>query len=124
MLKELNRSISDGTAPPTGKPEGCHVSLSERPRQQTPAGRSRFSREGGLAAAVGLVVIAGLVISIGLGSFYTVDQGERAVLLTNGAISGVEDAGLHFKLPFVQSIAKISLHTLNWRFDKLNIGKY
>lgn len=52
---------------------------------------------------IGLVVLSGF-----FGSFYTVDQGEKAVLLTNGAVAGVEDSGLHFKLPFFQSVVKIS----------------
>ena len=77
-------------------------------------------RTSAIATLVALGVVAILALSTVNGSFYTVDQGERAVLLTNGAISGVEDPGLHFKWPFFQTVEKLSLHTTTARFDKLN----
>lgn len=55
---------------------------------------------------VGAVVLVGLMVVFG--SFYTVDQGETGVLLTNGAVSQTVDAGLHFKFPFFQSVAYVS----------------
>jgi regulator of protease activity HflC (stomatin/prohibitin superfamily) len=58
----------------------------------------------GIAAAILFVVAV-----IGTESWYTVDQGERGVLLTNGALSGVVEPGLHFKVPIIQSVAKITL---------------
>jgi regulator of protease activity HflC (stomatin/prohibitin superfamily) len=67
---------------------------------------------GGLAAVIVLfVVLAGL-----LGSWYTIDQGDRGVLLTNGALSSVVDPGLHFKMPWFQHVEKISLRqqVLKW----------
>ncbi|MGU3664448.1 SPFH domain-containing protein, partial [Methylobacterium sp. A49B] len=61
---------------------------------------------------LGLIGIAGLVaLSIVGGSFYTVDQRERVVLLTNGAVVGEADPGLHWKLPFVQSAVSISVES-------------
>jgi regulator of protease activity HflC (stomatin/prohibitin superfamily) len=53
---------------------------------------------------VGLVAI-GLI----LGSWYTVDEGERAVVLTMGEFSSVAEPGLNFKLPFLQSARTISV---------------
>ena len=67
---------------------------------------------GGLTAvAVLLIVMAAL-----LGSWYTIDQGDRGVLLTNGALSSVVDPGLHFKMPWFQHVEKISLRqqVLKW----------
>jgi regulator of protease activity HflC (stomatin/prohibitin superfamily) len=59
---------------------------------------------------IGLGVAAGLLVLIAFfSSWFTIDEGERGVLLTNGAVSGVVDPGLHFKLPIFQTVAKISL---------------
>lgn len=61
-----------------------------------------------LFAIVGLTVL--------LGSWYTVDQGQRAILLTNGAYTSTEGPGLHFKTPWFQSVVKISTRQayLSW----------
>ncbi|HEX4861387.1 MAG TPA: SPFH domain-containing protein, partial [Rhizomicrobium sp.] len=61
----------------------------------------------GSLVLVGLIIL--LVAVLGSGSWYTVDQGERGVLLTNGALSGVVEPGLHFKMPFFQTVAKVTL---------------
>jgi regulator of protease activity HflC (stomatin/prohibitin superfamily) len=45
------------------------------------------------------------------GSFYTVDQGERGVILRNGAVVGTAEPGLGFKLPIVDSIREINVQT-------------
>lgn len=63
--------------------------------------------------------VALLLIIMVFGSFYTVDEGQRAVQLTNGRISGVADPGLHFKIPFFQSVEKISVQTHTRVFGKL-----
>lgn len=61
---------------------------------------------------VGGAVVAGLVaLTVLGGSWYTVDQGERGVLLRNGAITGTADAGLGFKLPVVDRVVKITTQT-------------
>jgi regulator of protease activity HflC (stomatin/prohibitin superfamily) len=69
-------------------------------------------------------VIAGIVIFLGLslvlGSWYTVDQTQRAVRLRNGAFVEVVQPGLHFKIPWFESIAKVDMQTHNFTFDKVN----
>lgn len=64
-------------------------------------------------------VVALFLLCIALGSFYTVDQGERGVVLTNGAFSSIADPGLHFKTPIMQSVVKISTQqqTAYWGFQ-------
>jgi regulator of protease activity HflC (stomatin/prohibitin superfamily) len=57
------------------------------------------------AAFVGFVVF----ITVFFGSWYTVDQTERGVLLRNGALIGVVEPGLHFKLPLIDGVHKISV---------------
>ncbi len=67
---------------------------------------------------VGLLVLLGL--SIILGSWYTIDQRERGVILRNGKLIGIATPGLGFKIPFIDSVVKVSLETQRARFDKVH----
>jgi regulator of protease activity HflC (stomatin/prohibitin superfamily) len=61
---------------------------------------------------IGGAVVAGLItLTVVGGSFYTVDQGERGVILRNGAVVGTAEPGLGFKLPIVDSIREINVQT-------------
>lgn len=62
-----------------------------------------------LFKVIPLAGVSLFVLTIILGSFYTVDQGSRSVILRNGAISSVEQPGLHFKIPLIDSIIRISI---------------
>lgn len=65
---------------------------------------------GGLVKiGVGLVVAVVLALIIVGGSFYTVDQGERGVLLRNGAFVSIAEPGLGFKMPIIDSVVPISV---------------
>jgi len=59
-----------------------------------------------VAALVGLVALTILG-----GSWYTVDQGERGVMLRNGAITGVAEPGLGFKMPLVDRVVDIDVRS-------------
>ena len=59
-----------------------------------------------------------LLIAAGSGSFFTVDAGEKAVVLTFGEISRTADPGLHIKIPFVQTVKKF-----NVRVQKATFGR-
>jgi regulator of protease activity HflC (stomatin/prohibitin superfamily) len=63
-------------------------------------------------ALVGLTII--------FGSWYTIDQTERGVLLRYGAVVDVVQPGLHFKLPWVESVTKIDMQTKNFEYQKVN----
>lgn len=67
------------------------------------------------SAIISTVAIVGL--TIGLGSWYTVDEGERAVILSYGKVSGSAEPGFHFKTPFIQSIERVSVRAHTVRFD-------
>lgn len=55
-------------------------------------------------------VIGGiLAVIILFASYYTIDQGERGVVLRWGAVVGTAEPGLGIKLPFVMSIRRISI---------------
>lgn len=58
------------------------------------------------AATFGIVLVGMTTI---FGSWYTVDQGERGVILRNGALVGIAQPGLGFKMPWVDSVRTISV---------------
>lgn len=66
----------------------------------------RFGNSAIIAALVGL-----LCLMIVFGSWYTVDQTQRGVLLRNGAFVEVVQPGLHFKWPFIEVVNKIDMQT-------------
>jgi len=53
------------------------------------------------------------IIAIGIlgGSFYTVDEGERAVVVSQGRMSGISGPGFHTKTPFITDAHIISVRT-------------
>jgi regulator of protease activity HflC (stomatin/prohibitin superfamily) len=65
-----------------------------------------------------VVVLLGLTIA--LGSWFTVDQTERGVRLRNGAVIGVAQPGLGFKIPLIDSVEKVTVRTATWTWDKMN----
>ncbi|MEX2496223.1 MAG: FtsH protease activity modulator HflK [Woeseia sp.] len=61
----------------------------------------------GRQIATGLVAL--LVLAAAFTSFYTVQPEERAVVKRFGAVYGITDPGLHFKLPFgIDSVQKVA----------------
>ena len=58
-------------------------------------------------AVIGVVAL--IAITIIFGSWYTIDQRERGVVLRYGRLIGVAMPGLNFKLPWIDSVVKISL---------------
>jgi regulator of protease activity HflC (stomatin/prohibitin superfamily) len=63
--------------------------------------------------------IAFLAITTTWLSWYTVDQGERGVLLRNGAVIGVADAGLGFKVPFIDGVRRISIQNQTAQYEEV-----
>lgn len=64
----------------------------------------------------GIAVVGLLGLSTIFGSWYTIDQTERGVVLRNGKIVDVADPGLHFKLPFVMDVVRISTQSHKSKF--------
>ncbi len=58
------------------------------------------------------------------GSWYTVDQTERGVLLRNGAVIGTAQPGLGFKMPMIDGVEKVSVRTATWSWEKMNSYSY
>lgn len=61
-----------------------------------------------IASAVIVTIIAVTILG---GSWYTVDQGERGVILRNGAITGTADPGLGFKMPLIDKVVDIDIRS-------------
>lgn len=57
-----------------------------------------------------------LVLPLTFGSWFTVDQTERGVVLRNGAIRSVAEPGLSFKAPWFDSVVRVPVtqQTLRW----------
>ncbi len=67
---------------------------------------------------IAIAVLFGLMI-VG-GSFYTIDSGERGVILRTGKVVGTADPGLGFKIPFIDQIVKVSVQTQTYTWNKVN----
>ena len=59
---------------------------------------------------ISAVAVLILLMTTG-GSMYTVDQGERGVVLHYGEVSKVADPGLHFKWPYIDRVVRIPTRT-------------
>jgi regulator of protease activity HflC (stomatin/prohibitin superfamily) len=69
----------------------------------------------------GAVVVGLIALTVIGGSFYTVDQGERGVILRNGAVVGTAEPGLGFKAPIVDSIREINVQTQARVYEKVMV---
>jgi regulator of protease activity HflC (stomatin/prohibitin superfamily) len=74
-----------------------------------------ISRNGGIIFVVFVTFIALFIV---FGSWYTIDQTQRGVLLRNGAYVETVQPGLHFKWPWVESVYKIDMQTHTKTYGK------
>ena len=67
-----------------------------------------------------LVIILFMAIVAMAGTcFYTVDDKQQAVVTTFGKVTAINDAGVHFKLPFgIQQVQKVDVHV----YQKIELG--
>ncbi len=63
---------------------------------------------------LGIVVVLSLLMA--RLSFYTVEEGQRGVILTFSQVSGIAQPGPHFKVPFVDSVRHLNVRTqiIDW----------
>lgn len=64
-------------------------------------------------------VIGVFIAIVAFANIYSVNQSERAVTFRNGAVTGVADAGLHIKVPFIDDYERVSLQNNLVRWEKL-----
>jgi membrane protease subunit HflC len=64
------------------------------------------------------ILVAAAVLAL-TGSFYVVEEGQQAVVLQFGRPVGatVSEAGLHFKVPFIQEVRRFDKRLLIWDGD-------
>lgn len=67
------------------------------------------------------VLVGFIVLGAAGGSFYTVDEGEKAVITRNGAIVDVAGPGFHTKTPFVDDANTVSLRDGMISFDEIQV---
>lgn len=67
-----------------------------------------------LAGLIGLVLL-----TVFGGSWYTVDEGYRGVMLRNGAVIGTAEPGLGFKMPLIESVIDISVQTQAQMYENI-----
>ncbi len=84
-----------------------------------PPGRSFFDTRKLLSFAA-LLLVLGIGLTVFFGSWYTVDQGERTVLLRNGAYVATVGPGLHFKMPWIDDARAVSIQTQTRSYEKVN----
>lgn len=73
----------------------------------------------GTFTIIGLGVATITGITILFGSWYTIDQTQRGVLLRNGAIEEIVQPGLHFKAPWIETVIKVDMQTHTRTYDKM-----
>jgi len=57
---------------------------------------------------IGIVIAVVLLAIIGFSSTYQIREQEQAVLITLGKAQAVTTPGLHFKIPFIQTVKKVN----------------
>lgn len=62
---------------------------------------------------IGAICVVILICVTGWLSYYTVEAGERGILLRFGEVVSVEEPGLHFKIPFIESVKYIDVRSQN-----------
>ncbi|MGI6742469.1 MAG: FtsH protease activity modulator HflK [Eubacteriales bacterium] len=69
---------------------------------------------------IGLLILAAVILIILASTcFYTVNDKQRGVITTFGKVTGIADAGIHFKIPFgIQHVDKVDVNI----YQKIEIG--
>lgn len=63
------------------------------------------------------VIVAALLVLVAL-SFYVVKQWQKAVILRFGKITQITEAGLHFKIPLIESVILVDLRTQTLEMER------
>jgi prohibitin 2 len=86
--------------------------------------QEKLSIEEKISRALKITAFVGLFLLIFFSSFYTLDAGQRGVLLTFGKASlDVKDQGLHLKIPLVQQVVKMEVRTAKFEVESTGASK-
>ena len=79
----------------------------QEPPEERPAPASGRS---GLLLAV--FVAALILVQLGFSAFFTIEPGEVGVVLRFGKYNRTTDPGLHFKIPYIEQLAKVNVEAV------------
>ena len=83
---------------------------------QQPKKKPNFKRVG---KTLILILVVLLVVGSAGSCFYTVDDKQQAVVTTFGKVTGITDAGVHFKLPLgIQQVKKVDVNV----YQQIKLG--
>jgi membrane protease subunit HflK len=74
-------------------------------------GSPPLGRGGGLGKII-LVIIAVVAFQIIYSSFYTIEPGQRGVVVRFGQFNKIAPPGLNFKLPLIDDVVKVDIETV------------
>ena len=77
-------------------------------RPMSGGGKNLKINTGSIGKGVGIAFLVIFLGITGLNSYYTLSEQEMAVVTTFGSPSVVESSGLHFKIPYIQKVTKVS----------------
>jgi len=92
--------------------EDSSYSYSYKPKSENPPKKPKKpAGPGNLRRTVTLVLILAVVVLFGSTCWFTVNDKQQAVITTFGRVTGIADAGVHFKLPFgIQKAEKVDVN--------------
>ncbi len=76
-------------------------------KKKTTENLHKFDRGKG-KSAVGIIIAIAVLVILVSGSYYSIQEEEQAVVCTFGSPKAVTTPGLHFKIPFIQTVNKVN----------------
>lgn len=76
----------------------------------------------GQVRTVAIAAVLALIVLVVFLSYYTVPEGYRGVIIRTGAVAGVAQPGLGFKIPFLDNVVDMSVQTQ--RADFQDVSSY
>jgi membrane protease subunit HflK len=118
----------DDQQPPWGKPgkpsspEELIAALINKLKQHFSGGKSggdtaesstgpSMGRGGGLSKII-IIILAVIAFQVIYSSFYTIEPGQRGVILRFGKYAKLASPGLNFKLPLIDDVIKVDIETV------------
>lgn len=68
--------------------------------------KAKVRKKAGIAGIV--VLVLAVILILGTGMWYQIEEQEEAVVVTFGEAKAVTEKGLHFKLPLIQQVKKVN----------------
>ena len=72
---------------------------------------------------VRIIVVISILLVLGGESYYTIKEEEQAVVCTFGSPKAVTTPGLHFKIPFIQTVTKVNTTIQGFSIGYTSMGE-